>query len=192
VSAGFAIDVSAPDLAAARRGEVKALERIYRAFERPVYTLALRLLGDPDQAREALQDALMAAFGRLGQYRGDAPFWAWLRPIVVNTALMDRRRRRRVQDREVGLPEDDDLAGTGADPALFAAEAGALERALSALPDTTRAVVWLYCVEGYSHPEIASQMQHTVSFSKSQLARGLARLRQLLAVEQESSHARCP
>jgi RNA polymerase sigma factor (sigma-70 family) len=191
VSASFAIEVSAPDLAAARRGEVAALERIYRAFERPVYTLALRLLGDPDQAREALQDALMAAFGRIGQYRGDAPFWAWLRPIVVNTALMDRRRRRRVQDREVGLPDDDDLAGAGGgpDPTLFAAETGALERALSALPDTTRAVVWLYCVEGYSHPEIASQMQHTVSFSKSQLARGLARLRQLLAVAEETSHA---
>jgi RNA polymerase sigma factor (sigma-70 family) len=188
VSPTFAIDVPDPLLAQARAGRVDALEQIYRLFEQPAYTLALRLLADPHEARETLHDALLAAFDRLGQFRGESPFWAWLRQIVANTALMRLRRRRRVDAVESCMADDHTQMGECGRTPLFAAESGALTTALAALPDTTRSVVWLYCVEGYSHPEIAGMMSQSVSFSKSQLARGLARLRRLLNVE-EPAHA---
>lgn len=189
MSAAFAIDVAPDLLAKARAGELPALERLYRLFERPAYTLALRLLGDAEDAREVLHDAMLAAFGRLTQYRAEAPFWAWLRQIVANTALMRLRQRRRVDDRQTGLPDPDLGLADEIEPGpAMAAEAPVLQRALSALPDATRSVVWLYCVEGYSHPEIAGLMGQSVSFSKSQLARGLARLRRLLTT-QEVCHA---
>jgi len=189
VSSAFAIDVPADLLAAARRGEARAQERLYRLFERPAYTLALRLLADPEDARDVLHDALLAVFGRLHQFRGECPFWAWLRQVVVNTALMRLRRRRQLDAREARGGGGGEPLDERAPPPSLAAEAAVLERALARLPATTRSVVWLACVEGYSHPEIAASMQQSVSFSKSQLARGLARLRRMLATDTEACHA---
>ena len=71
-----------------------------------------------------------------------------------------------------------------------AADAGLLARALGRLPDATRSVLWLYHAEGYTHDEIAGLMGRTASFSKSQLARGTRKLRDLLKIETETrTHA---
>jgi RNA polymerase sigma-70 factor (ECF subfamily) len=159
----------------ARAGELAAFEQIYRRFEKPVYTLALRMLGDGESAREVLHDAMLKVFQRIDQYRNDAPFWAWLRQIVSNEALMRLRREHRC-DTEA----DAELIVDGAAPPWVRADSLALERALGTLPALTRSVLWLYHVEGYSHPEIADMVGKTISFSKSQVARGTARLRDLL------------
>jgi RNA polymerase sigma-70 factor (ECF subfamily) len=68
-----------------------------------------------------------------------------------------------------------------------AADAALLTRAMGKLNETTRSVLWLYHAEGYTHDEIASLMGKTASFSKSQLARGTRRLRELLSPAQEAS-----
>lgn len=166
-----------PDLVARlQRGELAAFEAIYRQFERAAWTLALRLTGRSDVAQEVLQDALLKAFERARQYRGDAPFAAWLRKLVVNEALMQLRHDR------LHLIEvfDDTLVDSGAPPPWASADAVTLDRALNRLPDAARAVLWLYHVEGFTHVEIAAQFGRSVSFSKSQLARATRRLRELL------------
>ena len=89
------LEVPASLIERARAGELAAFEQIYRRFERPVYTLALRVLSDAESAREVLHDAMLKVFQRIDQYRNDAPFWAWLRQIVMNEALMRLRRDRR-------------------------------------------------------------------------------------------------
>jgi RNA polymerase sigma factor (sigma-70 family) len=188
VSSRFAIDVPPELIDSARSGALASLERLYRLFERPGHNLALRLLSDPEDAREVLHDAMLSAFRRLHQFRGDCPFWAWLRQIVVNTALMRQRSRRGHDAHAQEIPDfESAVPDAGPDP-LHLAEAAQVERALDLLPAVTRSVVWLFCVEGYSHPEIARAMGQSVSFSKSQLARGLARLRRDLGVE-ATSHA---
>ncbi len=178
----FQIDVPDTVLARARRGEVGALEQIYRAFERPAYTLALRMLGNSDSARETVHDAMLRLLERIGQFRGEAPFWGWLRQIVVNEALMRLRRERGIAFEE--LPDDDDTPGAGPPPWALA-DVKQLERALARLPALTRSVLWLYHVEEYTHQEIAAMTGKSVSFSKSQVARGSSRLRALLEPEQE-------
>jgi RNA polymerase sigma factor (sigma-70 family) len=183
----FAIEVPASLLQRARAGERAAFEQLYRLFERPVYTLATRMLGDPDEAMEVLHDALMKVFARLGDFRGEAPFWGWLRQIAVNEALMRLRKRQRL-DYVEELPEPDAQEPSALLPPT-AAEAGALVRALEQLSATTRSVLWLYHVEGYTHEEIAGQMERSVSFSKTQVLRGTRRLRELLNVEEEQVHA---
>lgn len=165
-------------------GELRAFEQIYRRFERPMYTLALRMLGESEAARDVLHDAMLKAFQRIGQYRNEAPFWAWLRQIALNEALM---RLRKVRDVDTDI-DPDMLSDESAAP-WTQADAATLDRALSILPATTRSVIWLYHVEGYSHPEIAEMMGKTISFSKSQLARGTARLRGLLDPNVELCHA---
>ena len=176
-SASFQIELPDTVLARARRGEAGALEQVYRAFEQPAYTLALRMLGDADHAREAVHDAMLHVLERVGQFRGDAPFWGWLRRIVVNEALMRLRRERGLAFD--ALPDDDGTPGDGPAPWLFA-DARHLQRALERLPALTRSVLWLYHVEEYTHPEIAELTGKSVSFSKSQVARGSQRLRRLL------------
>jgi RNA polymerase sigma-70 factor (ECF subfamily) len=180
------LEVPASVIDRARAGELAAFEQIYRRFERPVYTLALRMLADAEAAREVLHDAMLKVFQRIDQYRNDAPFWAWLRQIVMNEALMRLRRDRRF-DIDAGA-ETDEIVDADAPP-WVRADALALERALGKLPALTRSVLWMYHVEGYSHPEIADLVGKTVSFSKSQVARGTARLRDLLAPVTE--HVSC-
>ena len=182
-TSSFAIDVPDALLARARAGERNAFEQLYRWFERPVFTLALRMCGDREEAAEVLQDTMLKVLNRVAEFRGcgaggdGSPFWAWLRQIAVNEALMRLRSRR--THAEVAI-EDESALEDHAPPPPAAADAAQLQRALAQLPVLTRSVLWLYHAEGYTHEEIAALMQRTASFSKSQLARGGRRLRQLL------------
>jgi RNA polymerase sigma-70 factor (ECF subfamily) len=153
-----------------------------------VFTLALRLCGDREEASDVLQDTMLRLFDRIGDYRADggAPFWGWLRQVAVNEALMRMRRAKARGGAAVELPEDDGLPDDLAPPPSAAADAATLQRALARLPAATRTVLWLYHAEGYTHEEIAALMERTASFSKSQLARGGRRLRVLL---EEPVHA---
>ncbi|HPF73930.1 MAG: sigma-70 family RNA polymerase sigma factor [Rhodanobacteraceae bacterium] len=181
----FAIDVPNRLLADARNGSMPAFERIYRLFERPVYTLALRLLGDRDEAQEILHDTMLKLFQNIDSYRGDSPFWGWLRQIAANESLMRLRKRARLAYVE-DVPEPvEDEPSTLLPPA--AADASRLVEAMQRLPDATRSVLWLYHAEGYTHEEIAGLMQRSVSFSKSQVARGTRRLRELLEVDEHAA-----
>ena len=172
-------------VARACAGDATAFEQIYRSFERPVYTLALRMLGEPERARDVLHDAMFKVFQRISQYRNDAPFWAWLRQIALNEALMRLRRDKHFDER---IGDEIEIADEAAPP-WVRADSAALERALAKLSELTRSVLWLYHVEGYAHHEIAAQLGKSVSFSKSQVARGTQRLRELLEpVETMSCH----
>ena len=182
----FAIDVPDALLARMRQGEPAAFEQVYRWFERPVFTLALRICGEREQAADVLQDTMLKVIDRIGEFRGrgtaagaHSPFWGWLRQIAVNEALMTLRRRRRPGEDGDHL-DDVDAIDEHTPPPPAAADAARLQRALEALPANTRTVLWLYHAEGYTHDEIAALMQRTASFSKSQLARGGRRLRELL------------
>ncbi len=183
-AASFQIEVAELVLARARRGDARALEEIYRAFERPAYTLALRMVGDRESAREVMHDAMLRLIERIGQYRGEAPFWGWLRQIVVNESLMRLRRERGVVFDDIDDREEP--PGEGSPPWMLA-DAARLERALAELPPLTRSVLWLYHVEEYTHQEIAEMTGKSVSFSKSQVARGGNRLRRLLDTHKEAA-----
>lgn len=185
-STSFQIEIPETTLALARRGDLRALEQIYRVFERPAYTLALRLLGNVDSAREAVHDAMLHLLERIGQFRGDAPFWGWLRQIVVNEALMKLRRERGAAFEE--LPDEHDVPANEPPPWMLA-DTQHLERALARLPALTRSVLWLYHAEEYTHQEIAAMTGKSVSFSKSQVARGSLRLRDLLDPSRSDANA---
>ena len=184
----FAIEVPDALLARARAGDRAAFEQLYRWFERPVFTLALRIAGNREEAQDVLQETMLKVLGRIGEFRGaGSPFWGWLRQIAVNEALMRLRRDRRLSQ-EIGVDDPAEYAEDHAPLPPAAADAALLQRALATLPPTTRSVLWLYHAEGYTHDEIAALMARTPSFSKSQLARGTKKLRALLQV-QEAAHA---
>ena len=187
MNSSFCIEVPELLVARLRRGELAAFEQVYRLFEKPAWNLARRMLGHPEDAREVVHDAMLRVFDRASQYRGDSPFWGWLRRIVINEALM-RLRRDRGQVEDEFDSSGHELAADTAPPWAWA-EAQQLESALALLPALTRSVLWLYHVEGHTHPEIAGMTGKSVSFSKSQLARGTARLRELLGAR--TAEVRC-
>lgn len=160
-------------LEGARRGEHDSLDTLYRRHATSAYSLALRITGHPDRAEDVVQEAFLRAFQRLGDFRGDAPFSAWLKRVVANIAI-DRIRseRRWLADEAVldGLQAID----SGVERPLDAL--GLLQR----LPAAARTVVVLHDLEGYSHDEIATLCGHSESWSKSTLSRARARLRSWL------------
>jgi RNA polymerase sigma factor (sigma-70 family) len=160
----------------ARRGDPSAQEALYRAFSRPVYGLARRICRTREDAEDVLQETFFEVFRSLHRFRGDGSLWAWVRTIAASKALM-RLRRNKYRDAD---ELQDDLAPPRREDTALRMD---LEAALERLPETSRAVVWLHDVEGYTHEEIARMMDRTVSFSKSQLARAHARLRRWLGEE---------
>lgn len=164
-------------LAQARAGDMAALERVYRAYEAPVYNLARRICRTVEDAEDVLQETFFEVCRSIGQYRGDGSLWGWVRTIAASKALM-RLRRNKYRDTDE-LDEEFHRPTSRQDGGLRMD----LEAALERLPETSRAVVWLHDVEGYTHEEIAGMMGKTVSFSKSQLARAHTRLRRWLGEE---------
>jgi len=173
------ISLAVPDIlvARAKSGDEEALEALYRAFETPVYNLARRILRNPEDAEDVLQETFLEVVRSIGSYRGEGHLWGWVRRIASSKALM-RIRRQQVRAEEAF----DEEAVVGTAPMSIPARVD-LERAFEQLGETSRAVVWLHDVEGYTHEEIAEMMGKTVSFSKSQLARAHARLRRVLEGE---------
>ncbi len=171
------VSLAVPDLLVARAqaGDEAALEALYRAFETPVYNLARRMLKRPEDAEDVLQETFLEVVRNIKQYRGEGHLWGWVRRIASTKALM-RIRRDQIRATE---PLDEEPGK----PGMHIGANLDLERAFEELTETSRAVVWLHDVEGYTHEEIAEQMGKSVSFSKSQLARAHARLRRMLGAE---------
>src|SRR5216117_2634005 len=93
------ISLAVPDILVARAqsGDLEALEALYRAFETPVYNLALRVLRRPEDAEDVLQETFLEVVRSLKQYRGEGHLWGWIRQIATSKALM-RIRHDRVRE----------------------------------------------------------------------------------------------
>jgi RNA polymerase sigma-70 factor, ECF subfamily len=163
----------------AKSGDLDALERIYRAYEGVVYSVARRICRTPEEAEEVLQETFLEICRSIRRFRGTAPgsLTAWVKRVASSKALI-RIRYEKYRDTEELV--EDVKAGRKDQDVTVSID---LETALQQLTDTARAVVWLHDVEGYTHEEIAEMMNKTVSFSKSQLSRAHARLRKMLGEE---------
>ncbi len=178
--------VARPDealVAAARDGDRAAFEELVRATTADTYTLALRLVGNEEDARDVVQEAYLRAYRSIGRFRGDAAFSTWLYRITANCASTSLGRRRR--HRHEALAEDALLVDETPerDPELQAA-AGAwrdeLTEALAELPPRLRAVVVLRDVYDLPHEAIAAELGISVSAAKVRLHRARRRLRERL------------
>ena len=175
-SSAFSQAITDFDLMRLRKADPSAQTQVFRQFEKPVYTLSFRVLGSASAALDAMQDSFVQAFTRIGEFKSNAPFGFWLRSITLHRCLRELRDRKQHLDEQSALSELEDQS---AHIALITDRID-LERALAQLTDRARAVLWLYHVEGYQHAEIAELFGQSLSFSKSQLARALAQMRQLL------------
>src|SRR3954453_18093873 len=173
-------------------GDPEAFPVLFRRHRDRLWAVALRTMGNPEDAADGLQDGMIAAYRRAGSSRGDAAVPTWLPRVVVN-ACLDRIRAAKVRRAEP-LPEDlDDFGDRGslststaeADPADLAV---ADERrrlvlaALNQLPADQRAALVLVDMEGYPVAEVAQMLDCAVGTVKSRCSRGRVRLASLLGV----------
>jgi len=171
-------------IARCRAGDQSAFDELVERYHRPLYRLAYRFLGNPEDAADVVQDALVRAYRNVNRFRAEGKVRNWLYTIVVNRALSYRRRRRPT----VSLDDDTqawhlEATGNGSDPAAVAANRNrlmALRQALVALPRRQRAAVMLFGFQGLSLRETAEVMQCAEGTVKSSLHRARARLQRAL------------
>ncbi|NMH91456.1 sigma-70 family RNA polymerase sigma factor [Pseudonocardia bannensis] len=142
----------------AQEGDVRAFEALALRHQATLYRVAVRVLGDPTDAEDALQEALLDAWRRINRFRGDSAFSTWMYRVVTNRCLdMLRRRRPAVPMDEVGdLPEPAPAPGRSPErTAELDAGMAALRAALQALPDELRLCWVLRELEGLGYTEIS-------------------------------------
>jgi RNA polymerase sigma-70 factor (ECF subfamily) len=190
------IDPSATDeaalLAALRAGDGRAFETLVRLHLDRLLAVTRRILGNEDDARDAVQDAFLSAFRGLDGFGGDSKLATWLHRIAVNAALMKLRRRRRKPEQSIEplLPtflEDGHPAHpaapwqTGAAEVVERKELRQLVRdSIDRLPESYRTVLLLRDIEGLDTDETARLLEVTVGVVKTRLHRARQALRTLL------------
>jgi RNA polymerase sigma factor (sigma-70 family) len=176
-------------VARARRGDMQAHAVLYQTFAPAVYSLARRMVRNPDLAEELLQDTFVEIIGSIAGFRGEAPIGAWVRRVAVSKCLMHLRTYWEKNRSALDDQAEPETEHWGAAPAMQ--QRLDLEIALGLLPPAARTVVWLHEVEGYTHDEIARLTGMTASYSKSQLARAYTRLREQLGPVRDQEEPPC-
>lgn len=177
----------------ARGGDHEAFAQLVRIHEQQLGARLYRLLDDPRDIEEALQDTFVAAWSHLDSYRGDAALSTWLYRIATNVALMRTRRRRTPTVPLADASEQHDRLAI--DPIADTAdhvEVARLRAALAAVPTEQRIVVVLRDVEGLSAAEVAQHLGITVAATKTRLHRGRMTLRKILGPATEAGRRPAP
>ena len=177
-------------VALAVAGDRSAFARLMEHYQAACYGLAWRLLGDPDQAADATQDAFIHAYDAMRSYRGGI-FRSWLMRITANASYDILRRAQRRPTTALPEPEEGkaELPDLGAINPLEEAQKSELyrylEAALKLLQEDQRVAVVLCDVYGMDYGEVASMTDSPVGTVKSRIHRGRLRLREILAPHRE-------
>ncbi len=184
-------------IAAAQNGDLPAFNQLVLRYQNLAYNVAYRILGDPDLAADATQDAFLKAFKALGSFRGGA-FKPWMLRIVTNTCYdYLRSAKRRPSD-----SLDDAMESGEHSPRLHDRREGPdsyverqelsqmIQWAISQLNYDQRAVVTLVDIQGFSYEEAADILGISIGTVKSRLSRARAKLRDIMQAHQELLPAR--
>jgi len=181
-------------LAALRRREPLAAERLVSTYGERAYRLASRITGNGEDAQEVVQDAFWTAIRKIDMFRGDSAFGSWLYRIVTNAAYQKLRRQQR-RRHEISLDEvlplfDErgchaepvaDWSQAANDPAVQAELRTTLSAAIDELPSAYRAVLVLHDMEGRSNAEVSEALGLNIGVVKTRAHRARLFLRKRLA-----------
>ncbi len=174
----------------ARDGDLAAFNELVVEYQSLVGNLCLRMLGQPQAAEDAAQEAFVSAWRSIGSFRGDS-FRAWLLRIAANLCRDALRRRVRRPSSsldtalEAGMPEPPDDEPLPEESALSSELRGNLEAALAELPQEQRTAIVLCDVEGLDYAEIAVAMKTSLGTVKSRIARARMRMREIMLRQPE-------
>ncbi len=162
-------------------GDPTAERALYDAHVDRVFRLVYRLAGDRDRAEDYTQETFIRAFGKLGEFRGEAALSTWICSIAVSVALNGLRKVKRLRNREVELEVVEPALPGASRPAAEPDLRDRMAQAIDNLPEGYRTVFLMHDVEGYTHEEIGRALGVQSGTSKAQLFRARAKLRTALA-----------
>ncbi|HUQ93717.1 MAG TPA: sigma-70 family RNA polymerase sigma factor [Bryobacteraceae bacterium] len=200
-TAGFSIETCTEQSAPAdpvwlveglRMGNDHAYEALISRYQQPVYNLVYRLMDDPADASDVVQEVFLKVFRNVASFRGNSSLKTWIYRIAVNEAHNHRRWFTRHRRKEIGLDGDENGAGglqdvisdPGRSPYDVAADRetrALVEDALTEVNPVFRAAVILRDIEDMSYEEVAEILQISIGTVKSRILRGREALRKTLA-----------
>lgn len=156
----------------------KCQQQLYQYFAPKMMGVCMRYSKDQNEAEDILQDAFVKVFTNIHKYQPFGPFEGWVRRIFVNTAIEYYRQRKKYVISELEIENEEFEYREDVLDKLAAEEILAL---MKKMPDGYRVVFNMYAIEGYSHKEIAEQLDISIGTSKSQYSRARTFLQKLLS-----------
>ena len=165
-------------------GDANAFEELVLRYEKTVYNLALRMVGDRDDAFDMTQEAFLKAYGSLSSFRGDSKFSVWIYRITTNVCLDFLRSKSRKQQVSLTVSDDDedaqlDIPDPKADPEqqlIKKISMQSVEEGLKTLPDKQRQILVMRELGGMSYAEIGKALSIEEGTVKSRIFRARKRL----------------
>ena len=170
-------------------GKRKAYDRLYRKYAAVMMGICMRYCKNRSDAEDVLQEGFIKVFSNMGKYRHEGSFEGWIKRIMIRTAIDHYHLNLRyVRQKDIDVMEKDIVvegqSGHDPDPPSFPDISGEkLMSLIQALPDGYRMVFNLYAIEGYSHREIAENLEISENTSKTQLMKARRSLREMLKTE---------
>ena len=148
-----------------------------------MYNAAQRILKDSFEAEDVMQESFLVAFTKLGTFKGEVAFGAWLKRIVINRSLTQLKKSNRFNEVKLDVIPDLNEQESESDYAML--KANDVKNAINNLKDNYRIALTLNLIEGYDYEEIAEIMKITYQNSRTTISRAKNKLRQLLVVSYE-------
>lgn len=183
-----------------KNGDLQAFEELVCLYERKVYTLAYRMMGNYDDANDLAQETFLRAFRAIGGFRGDASFSTWISHIVTNLCRDELRKRYRISveslEQEVCLGDAEvkkQIPSTDPGPDEIYEKyelQQELQELLSTLSPEFRLALVLRDIQGFSYQEIAEQMECSLGTVKSRINRARNFLKEKILQQREQNSLR--
>jgi len=161
------------------KGDVRAQYQLYSLYSRAMYNICYRMTNHKEEAEDMLQESFSYAFSKLGSFRFESSFGAWLKRIVVNTCINHLKKKRvdlvYMEQHNDPPPEEDFV-----DYEEIRLQVDGVMKAMEQLPEGYRIVFSLYLLEGYDHKEISEILGISESTSKSQYLRAKQKIKEIL------------
>jgi len=162
---------------ACKKGDKKAQKKLYDKYAATMYAICLRYMSNEDEAKDSLQEGFIKVYKNIQKFNHTGSFEGWLKRIFVNTSIEQIRKRKMhydINDMDANTPE------FAKNLQLSSIDADKIMGLVKKLPSGYRTVFNMYCVDGYSHKEIAEYLNVSENTSKSQLFKARKMLQEWL------------
>jgi RNA polymerase sigma-70 factor (ECF subfamily) len=167
-----------------KQHDPRAQCKVYELYYKAMYNACLRIIQDVTTAEDVMQEAFLTAFEKIGSFKGESAFGAWLKKIVINKSLDELKKNRPffdpLENSSEALRLQDDDSFSEEEEMELNKKITRIKQTIALLPDGYRIILSLYLFEGYDHEEISEILQISESTSRSQFSRAKHKLLELL------------
>lgn len=172
-------------LQACRKGDTTAQFEIYKLYYKAMFNTAMRILQNSFDAEDVMQEAFLNAFTKLDTFKGEVPFGAWLKRIVINRSLTHIKKKNKLQEVNLEivdrkLESDDDQEANEYKIDYVNLKVKQVSKAMGQLKESYRTILNLSLVEGYDNEEIAIILDISNENCRTTISRAKSRLRKIL------------